>query len=328
MQEIPGRRVQDALRLARRAARIKDEERRFGIQLRCGAIGIDVFQLAVPPHIAAFFDVYFLTGALENNDAFHRRIVALQRIVHVLFQRHHSTAAISTIGGHHDRRSAIDDTILDALCAETTEHHRVHRTDACASQHRDRRLRNHRHVNNHPRPFLRAVAQQHICKPAHLAMELCVGERALFPRRFALPDDGGLVLPRCAEMPVEAVFGDIDFSADEPLCIRAFPLEYVGPFFLPDEFLGLACEKLFGLFHALLPHRLVLRHRADAGLFGKLFGRFEDAVLDESGFDILAHGCWSMTNDEFRMINASVLFIIRHHPGASRLLRVVCLPEG
>ena len=38
-----------------------------------GTVGVDVFQLAVPPDIASFLDVHFVVGPLEDDHFFDRR---------------------------------------------------------------------------------------------------------------------------------------------------------------------------------------------------------------------------------------------------------------
>ena len=108
------------------------------------------------------------------------------------------------------------DAVLDALAAEAAEDHAMHRADARAGEHGDRRLRNHRHVNEDAVAFLAAIALQHIGKQADFAVKLLVGEDAPFAG-FAFPDDGGLVAARTGEMPIEAVFADVELAADKPL---------------------------------------------------------------------------------------------------------------
>jgi len=120
-------------------------------------------------------------------------------------------------------------------------------------------------------------------------MELLVSEHALLAR-LALPHDCRLRAARPVEVTVQTVLRDIELPADEPLCVRHLPIEHLLPRLLPGEFLRLAREKFLGVLDALIPHFLVLRHGLDARLARKGLGRFEDAVLDEGGLDVGAHG--------------------------------------
>jgi hypothetical protein len=225
----------------------------------------------VPPDVAAFHDMDVLASAAKDDHAIDGRIVVLQRFIDVLLQGHHRAAAIPTVGGDDQRCAAIEDAVPDALGAETTEDNGVDRADPCASEHGDGSFRHHRHVNDH-------------------AMELAIGEGALFVFGLTLPDDRGFILARGAEMAVEAVLRDVEFSAHEPFRVRFFPIEDLFPFRLPLQFGGFASEKLLRLVDALFPELAILFHRADAGFLGKLPAGLEDAFLDEMGLDVLAHG--------------------------------------
>ena len=234
----------------------------------------------MPPEVTAFLDVHVVAGALQHDDGVHRGVFGLQRIIDVLLERHHCTAAIATIGGDHHRRAAVEHAVLDRFGAEATKHDAVHGTDACASEHRDRGLGHHRHVNDDAVTFLHLVALQHVRKAAHIAVELLVGDRALFAG-FAFPDDGGLRFACAIEMTVEAVFAHVELATDEPLRVRAFPVEHLLEGLAPGEFLRFAAEELVRALDRLVIHLLVLRHRADAGLFGKLRTRLEHTIFDE-----------------------------------------------
>ncbi len=50
----------------------------------------------------------------------------------------------------HDLRRRVVDANGEFRRGESTEHHRVHRADARAGEHRDRRFRHHRHVDDDP----------------------------------------------------------------------------------------------------------------------------------------------------------------------------------
>src|SRR6185295_18973781 len=76
--------------------------------------------------------------------------------------------------------------------------------------------------------FPHAERPEHVGVRGYLAIEIEVGERAPIAR-LALPDQGGFVAPRAANMAVEAIDAGVDRTADEPLCVRRLPVEHGVP---------------------------------------------------------------------------------------------------
>ena len=110
------------------------------------------------------------------------------------------------------------------LGGEAAEDDRVRRADPGAGEHRDRQLRDHRHVDRDPVALLDAELLQRVGGLADLAQQVGVGER---PRVAGLADPvvGDLVAAAGLDVPVEAVVGDVQLAADEPLRERQVPLE-------------------------------------------------------------------------------------------------------
>jgi hypothetical protein len=92
-------------------------------------------------------------------------------------------------------------------------------------------------------PLRICVPLQHVREAADIAVQLLVGERALIAR-LAFPEDRRLVAVRAGEMPVEAVFGNVELPAHEPLREWRLPLHHLAPRRLPGELLRLARPKL------------------------------------------------------------------------------------
>ncbi len=88
--------------------------------------------------------------------------------------------------------AAIRDPIANAIRAEAAEDDGMNRADPRAGEHRDRRFRNGRHINDDAIAFADSVSLQDVGEAADFAMQLLVGEDA-FVARFAFPDDRGLV---------------------------------------------------------------------------------------------------------------------------------------
>ena len=66
-QVVAGRGVLDALGFAGRAAGVEDEQRRFAVQRRGGAIGRGLGHQLVPPVVAARLHVHRVAGPLEHD---------------------------------------------------------------------------------------------------------------------------------------------------------------------------------------------------------------------------------------------------------------------
>ena len=66
-------------------------------------------------------------------------------------------------------------------CRKAAEHHGVDRPDAGAGQHRDRRFRHHRHIEDDTVAGADAEIPQHGGKRAHLREQLRIGDSAADP---------------------------------------------------------------------------------------------------------------------------------------------------
>ena len=69
--------VQNALRFSGRAAGVENVKRMLAIERDRRAIGVDVFELAMPPDIAAFLDVNLVSGAAKNDHPLDRAFLPL-----------------------------------------------------------------------------------------------------------------------------------------------------------------------------------------------------------------------------------------------------------
>src|SRR2546425_10640410 len=104
-----------------------------------------------------------------------------------------------------------------------------------AGEHRDRQLRNQRHVQRDAITFFHADLLQHVCKATDFSMQLLIGERSRVAG-LAFPNQSRFVTSPGSEMTVEAVVRDIDLAAGKPLRMRWLPLQYALPFLEPVEF--------------------------------------------------------------------------------------------
>src|SRR5258708_33346463 len=113
-------------------------------------------------------------------------------------------------------------------------------------------------------------------------MELPIGERSDFAG-LAFPDDGGFVFARGLDVAVEAVVGEIDLAADEPLGPWAIPFENFVPLLEPMQFAGDAAPELVGIVDGFLVETLVFGEVLDVSLPGEFGGRVEAALFLKDG---------------------------------------------
>ena len=229
--EVTAGGVKDSLGFSCRSGGVENEKRvlaveSFGFML-CGNLGCFV----VPVNIAPALHGDFVPDALMNNDGIDR-FVFLECFVDVGFQRNDSATAVTSVGGDNGLGFTVGKSIHNRLGREPTKHDRMNSSNASAGQHRDDRFRDHGHVDQYAVLGLDALREQDVGKLANLAVKLAVGEGAGLTG-FTLPNNGGFVGPAIGEVTIDAVFADVEFSADKPLGVRGLPVERFGPLFLP-----------------------------------------------------------------------------------------------
>ena len=80
-------------------------------------------------------------------------------------------------------------------------------------------------------------------------------------------------------MPIQAVVGNVDLSADEPFCKRLVPFQNGMPFLKPIESFGLLCPKRRHVLRCLVIKFFVFLKTLDVSLFGKFRRRRKDPLL-------------------------------------------------
>jgi hypothetical protein len=109
----------------------------------------------------------------------------------------------------------------------------MHGTDPRAGEHRNGGLRNVREINDDTIAFFYFVSFQDIREAANFAVQLLIG-KGTFVAGFAFPDNCRFVPARPSQMPIQAVFRNVEFAADEPLRERRLPFEDLFPICAPD----------------------------------------------------------------------------------------------
>ena len=298
-QQVTRRGVQDALGFAGRSAGIQDEQRRLGIHLRGRALIGNVLELAMPPDIPLFGHLHLIAAATDDDHLLDGRGQGLaggvtndQCIIDILLERNDCSPAETAVRRDHQLGPAVLDAVSHRLSAEAAEHDAVHCTDARASQHGNGGLGDHRQVNDHPVALAHAIALEDIGEAAHLPVQLAIGQHAFLAGiaiggRFAFPNERRLVGGGGAEPLVEAVGRHIELPAHEPLREGHLPLQHLFEGLHPHQLsFGLFFPEPLRILHRFGPEFLVLGHRADVGLGGKLLGRLEDTGFLEVGLDV------------------------------------------
>src|SRR5436309_1344242 len=148
--------------------------------------------------------------------------------------------------------------VPDRARTEAPEDHAVHGADAGASEHRDRELRDHGHVDRDPVPPLHAQAFEDVREATDLPPHAVVRQDSAFSR-LALPDERGLVPTGSGQMTVQAIRGDVELSVEEPLGEGRVPLEGLRPGGDPVEFLRHARPEGPWILRGVLAERVVLQ---------------------------------------------------------------------
>jgi hypothetical protein len=154
--------------------------------------------------------------AVDDDDARRRVLREADRFVDQVLVGHRLAAAHAGIRGDHDLRLRIVDPRGEAGRGKAAENHRVDRPDPHAGEHRERRLRDHRHVDQHPVAVAHALRLEHRGEAVDLGGELAEGVGRLLPRLGREVDQRLLVAAR-GEMTVDRVVADVGAAADEPL---------------------------------------------------------------------------------------------------------------
>jgi len=169
-------------------------------------------------------------------------------LVDVRLQLDNLAAAPAAVRRYDKFCLTIINSVLERFRAETAENDGVNRSHPRTGEHGNHRFGNHWHVDGDAIALSYAHVVKRVCPTAHVEVQLLVGDGSDITG-FAFENQRGLVLAIGTEMPVDAVFGDIEFPADEPLGEGSLPFEDLAVRLAPDQmFLRLAVpEFLWGV---------------------------------------------------------------------------------
>ena len=159
--------------------------------------------------------------------------------------RNQLATAHAGIGGDEQPGLRIVDAQRQVVRGEATEHHRMHRTDARAGQHREHGFGHVRHVDHHTVTVTDAEVLEHGSEVVHFPIQLAIGDLA---GAAGLGGNGNQreLVGALGQMAVDGVVAEIGFTADKPAPERRVAVvEYLLRRFVPMDALGfLAPEGL------------------------------------------------------------------------------------
>src|SRR2546423_14932650 len=91
-------------------------------------------------------------------------------------------------------------------------------------------------------------------------------------------------------MPVEAILGDVQFSAIEPARERRFPFQHALPALRPDQLVRFARPEFRRALDRFAMHPAILPEALDPRAVREILRRLEDSLLNQVRLDILRHG--------------------------------------
>src|SRR5262249_14385955 len=119
-------------------------------------------------------------------------------------------------------------------------------------------------------------------------MQLLIGERALVTG-LAFPNYCRFVATRSNQMPVQAVFGNVEFPPHEPFRERRLPFDTLLPWPAPNQLLRFARPELARLPDRFPIHPPILSQALDSRFTAETRRRLENALFDQVRFDVLVH---------------------------------------
>ncbi len=147
-----------------------------------------------------------------------------ERFVDRLLERHGRTAAPGLVLGDQYLAAHVTEPVRERVGREAPEDDGVRRSDPRTREHRDRRLRNHAHVDADRRALADAQRLQRVRELRRLPLELRERDLAPVVGGLALPVVRDLVSLSVLDVAVDAVEADVELAAEVPPGVGRLPL--------------------------------------------------------------------------------------------------------
>ena len=206
------RRIENVERIGRRDRHAV--ERRAGVDQR-------VIAHRRPVAVAAFDQFCFRLRALQDQAGIGLVLGEIDRLVEQRLVGDDASGLEAAACREDDLRLGVVDTGGELARGKTAEHHRVDGADARAGEHREHRLRHHRHIENDPVALLHAEIAQHAAEHLGLGQQAVIGDGAFLPGERRVVDDRRLLAAPGIDMAVDRVEAGVADAADEPAAVDA-----------------------------------------------------------------------------------------------------------
>ena len=205
----------DALRQAGGPRRVEDVQR-IGSRDRYARNRQSPVHAGVPLDVPPRLNRARTFRALEHNAANLLPVEQLECAVHQRLVRRDPGRRDAARRAYDHLRSRIDDPGGQLVGAEPAEHDRMDGPEAGAREHRDHRLGDHRHVDDHAIAPTDAFLRQCAGEPGHLVEELPIRVAPYNARHRAVVDQRRLLAAPVAHMAIERVEAGVELPTREP----------------------------------------------------------------------------------------------------------------
>ena len=251
----------DPLRLPGRPGRVDDVER-VGRSERHAVHWLGARECLVPFQIARRVEVGLEHRPLEDDAAIRLPVRRRDRRVEERLVLDDAPRLDPARGRDDDLRLRVVDTRRELVRREPTEDDRVHCPYSRAGKHRDERLRDHRHVDDHPISVPDALRRECPSEARDRIAELAVREHGLCIGDRRVVDQCRLVGAAAVDVPVERVPARVHPASCEPAEERRpRVVEHTLPRLDPVDRLRSVGPELFGLFERTPIDLLESAHR-------------------------------------------------------------------
>ncbi len=146
--------------------------------------------------------------------------------------------------GQQNIRTGVINANGKLVRGESTEHNTMHGAQSRTGEHRDHRLRHHRHVDYDAIATPDSEPAKHAGATRHLFSELGIADALRDAGYRRVVNDSGLFAPPCANMAVQRQITCVQQSVGEPAKLSVFLRQYLSGGRVPVDQRRLVCPKM------------------------------------------------------------------------------------